>query len=466
MSVFLQSLDALRPIEALDLGADRPTRSFGSEGVTAAQLDAMPAYNQHGAAALQASRPFAVGHAGYDYFADEQHYRSLAGRILAGLQQGGRIAAVTGDLPINPLSLARTLTDATSGKHAVLALACGGKFNEAQLRRAPGRSPLFLFHEVDRLSDRQLAELSNYLASGGNRLAGVLVGRTGFVPRLEELQPNLFEDGRVIHFNFYELGRDEIDAFIRRQLIPNEADGSFAVDDINWIADLSGGDPTQVNRLARLVLALTSSVECSARCDSSPQHVLTPSAPRCLRAMKWPAVIAVLLCFGMGVLLMLGGGPEFHGRINAPAESSGGSSPVLEQAAISPAAPPSAETAPATEPVAAPSTAETAPSTEPAAEPPTAETVPSTEPAAEPLTAETAPSTEPVAEPPTAETAPSTEPVAEPSTAETAPSTGPATTPRTAETAPSTKSATAPRTAESAPFIEPVAAPPTAETAP
>ena len=61
--------------------------------------------SQQDTAALPASRPFAVGQAGYDYFADEQHYRSLADRVLAGLRQGGRIVLVTGDPPVNLSSL-------------------------------------------------------------------------------------------------------------------------------------------------------------------------------------------------------------------------------------------------------------------------------------------------------------------------------------------------------------------------
>src|SRR4029077_11420120 len=101
--------------------------------------------SQQDTAALPASRPFAVGQAGYDYFADDQHYRSLTGRVLAGLRQGGRIVLVTADTPVNPSMLAAALTEATAGKHTVLAIACGGKFNEQQLRRAVGPSPLFLF---------------------------------------------------------------------------------------------------------------------------------------------------------------------------------------------------------------------------------------------------------------------------------------------------------------------------------
>jgi hypothetical protein len=61
----------------------------------AARLHAMAVHSQQDTAALPASRPFAVAQAGYDYFADEQHFRSLADRVLDGLRQGGRIVLVT-----------------------------------------------------------------------------------------------------------------------------------------------------------------------------------------------------------------------------------------------------------------------------------------------------------------------------------------------------------------------------------
>src|SRR5436190_5771704 len=295
--------------------------------------------SQQDTTALPASRPFAGGQAGYDYFADEQHYRSLADRVLAGLRQGGRIVLVTGDPPVHLSSLAAALTEATAGKHTVLAIACGGEFNEQELRCAAGPSPLIMFHQAERLLDGQLAKLCSYLATGGNRPAGVLLGAPGLVPRLEKLQPSLFEDGRAIRFNFYELGRDEIDVFMRRQLRQSSAAGGFAVDDeINWIADLSGGDPAQVNRLSRLMLELTGSVGGSdTPGDSSSHQTLSPSAPRWRRAMRRPARIGILLCLGLSVLLMLAGRPEFGGRIDGPAQSGNGSL-APEQGSVSPPA--------------------------------------------------------------------------------------------------------------------------------
>jgi hypothetical protein len=327
----------------------------------------------------------------------------------------GRIALVTEDPPVNPSRLAAALTEATAGIHTVLAIACGGEFVEQQLRRAAGPSPLLLFHQTDRLSDGQLAKLCSYLASGGNRPAGVLLGRPGFVSRLEELQPSPFEDGRAICFNFYELGRDEVEVFIRRQLHQSNAGGGFAVDEINWIADLSIGDPAQVNRLSRLMLELTDSISGSDTRGASTSQQATSSAPRWRRAMRRPAPIGILLCLGVSILLLLAGRPEFGGRIDAPAQSGGDGALAPEQVPVSSPAvvassaetePASAETAPPADPVAAPASAETAPPADPTAASASAETAPPADPTAAPALAETAPPADPTAAPASAETGP------------------------------------------------------------
>jgi hypothetical protein len=334
-----------------------------------AQPDSLHGQKQQGTGALSPSRPFDVAHAGFGYFADQQHYGSLAGRVLAGLRQGCRIALVTGDPPISPLSLATAFTRATAGKHTVLAIACGDDFSEEQLRCTAGPSLLLLFHQADSLSDGQLSRLCSYLASSGNGPPGVLLGRAGFAARLEKLQLHPFEDGRAIRFNFYELGRDEIDVFIRRQLCPSTAANAHSVDAINWdalsvdgidwIADVSRGDPAQVNQLTRLILERAGTVDGTGPAgDSTSEQVLPGSALRWRRAMSRLALIGILLCLGMSVQLIVAGGPKFGDRIGAPEESSSDGSLASEQAAASPsagvAAPNSAEgTLPSSRPVAA-----------------------------------------------------------------------------------------------------------------
>ena len=354
---------------------------------------AIASQNQQGTAALPPSCPFAVGRAGFDYFADQRHYSSLADRVVAGLWHGGRIALIIGDPPISPLSLATALTEATAGKHTVLAIACGDDFNKEQLRRAAGLSPLLLFHQADRLSDGQLSRLCSYLVSSGNGPPGVLLGQAGLVARLEKLLwPHPFEDGRAIRFNFYELGRDEIDVFIRRQLCPGKTADAFSADAVNWIADLSTGDPAEVNRLSRLTLEFVGRPGGTGPAgDSTSPHVPPPSAPRWRKAMSRLASIGILLCLGISVLLTVTGGPKL-GRIGAPRESSSDGSFASEQtAASSPAAAPASTetTPPPAEPITASAFTEpTPPPTEPAS---TETASPATEPAAAPASTETTP---------------------------------------------------------------------------
>jgi hypothetical protein len=100
MSVFLQSLGA--PGAEIDQRSRAPRVlppqfrvQHGPRGTAiAAQLHAMAVHSQQDTAALPASRPFAVGQAGYDYFADDQHYRSLADRVLAGGNNAAVFAAL------------------------------------------------------------------------------------------------------------------------------------------------------------------------------------------------------------------------------------------------------------------------------------------------------------------------------------------------------------------------------------
>src|SRR5215472_19130108 len=242
----------------------------------------------------------------------------------------------------------------------------------------------------------QIRRVASFTASApastyrtGNRLAGVLLGRGGFGTRLEKLRSSLFEEGRAVRFNFYELDRDEIDGFIRRELCSSKAAQTFSVDEINWIADFSSGNPARVTQLSRLILELGSSVgDAGARSDSPSQQPPPSSAPRWRRSMKHPALIGILLCLGMGLIGITVDRHEFGAMFGVPAKSPGNGSLPPEQAAASlpatVAAQPFSETAslPA-EPVAASPSAETAPPAQPV---PTSSS-PQTAPAAEPVTA-------------------------------------------------------------------------------
>ena len=202
-------------------------------------------------------RPFAAPEAGSDYFATEAHYLSLAGRIVAGLRRDPGLVLLTGD----PLPSARVLSPALSNAaadwYAVTVIACRPELSRDQLLLAvpPSPAPLFVFNDADRLSDGQIEGIRESLARRDGITPGVLMlARPPFLSRLEGLQPRLFREGLVTRFQLQELGREEVETFIRRQLPPGEPAPAFTAEAITAVADFSGGDPAVVNRLARLML--------------------------------------------------------------------------------------------------------------------------------------------------------------------------------------------------------------------
>src|SRR5215471_5213201 len=200
--------------------------------------------------------PFAAPEAGADYFATDAHYQMLAGRIITRLRAGPGFVLVSSDPPPDQSRLAPALTKAAAETYTVGVVACGPELNREHLLRAapPSRAPLFVFDDADSLSDAQLNGLCEALASGdGVKPAAVLLARPSCATRLERLQPHLSREGLASHFQFSELGPDEVEPFIRRQLPAGEQAAAFTAEAISAIADFSGGDPATVNRLALLI---------------------------------------------------------------------------------------------------------------------------------------------------------------------------------------------------------------------
>jgi hypothetical protein len=220
------------------------------------------------------ARPFSAPNAGADYLATEAHYLSLAARVADAVRRGCRFLLVTGDPSPDPLMLSSALTSAAAGQFAALRIVCGPEFTPEQLLRAvrgvpsgaggltpeqlrlvPSASPLFVFDVADILSDAQFEGIYEILAPRGRpTVASVLLGTPDFLTRLERLKPRIFNDGLAVRFSFRELGREETEQFIRRQLRSGEEAGAFTAEAIGAIADFSGGDPALVNRLARIML--------------------------------------------------------------------------------------------------------------------------------------------------------------------------------------------------------------------
>src|SRR5205814_10568443 len=60
--------------------------------------------------------------------------------------------------------------------------------------------------------------------------AGVLPARPEFFPRLEQLKAGTFDKALVTRLYLHELGRDEIESFIRGQLPPGEDVNAFTTE--------------------------------------------------------------------------------------------------------------------------------------------------------------------------------------------------------------------------------------------
>ncbi len=221
--------------------------------------------------------PFAMPEAGFDYFATQAHYRSVACRIITA-SGGFNVVVVTGDRLLSAPPLATALGEAVAGRYMVIGFPCEHELHQhamLRFRRSLSASlakngavgeetalpALILSDDADRFSDQEIEEIFKHVhqrsSIGDHRIAAVVfLASTEFLTRLEKpvlrfwLGKRLF----VARLRFHELGADEIPAFIHRQLPLGEAERIFSDEAMAAIANVSGGDPVVVNRFARRML--------------------------------------------------------------------------------------------------------------------------------------------------------------------------------------------------------------------
>jgi hypothetical protein len=219
--------------------------------------------------------PFAAPSAGEDYFATEAHYLSLAARVVAALRRRAVFVILTGDPPPDPSLFSRSLEIAGAWWYAVIVIESEPDISPEQLLRKepklaasvrdhwglqaagpePLLSPLFVFNTADEVSEDQVENIYQMLLHRERmRSAGVLLAQTASLAQLDRSKPRLIEDGLIARLHLQELGRDEIETFIRRQRSPDHPPNAFTTEAITAIADVSRGDPALVNHLARLTL--------------------------------------------------------------------------------------------------------------------------------------------------------------------------------------------------------------------
>jgi hypothetical protein len=221
---------------------------------------------------------FAAADAGFEYLATAEHYRHLAKGIVDALRRGC-LVLVTGDPPASPPMLATALREAAAPR-AVIELSCGPDLDCEKLfgggsmqadtpalvaigeepSRAAPPSPIFVFANADRLSDVQIEEfreVAQRMPPGPHGFeAGVLLAHSDFVARAESAELHLLDEGLAAHLRVQQLERDEVEAFIRRQLPPDERANLLTAQRVALIAITSGGNPATVNRLARRMLEI------------------------------------------------------------------------------------------------------------------------------------------------------------------------------------------------------------------
>jgi len=211
----------------------------------------------------------AIPEGGFDYFATEVHYRSLAARITTALG-GFAVVVVTADPPPSGRMLSAALGEMAT-IHPAVGFSCEREPGRRDLLRfcralpAAATSPLLVLDEADRLSDEQLGDIFGSIYPptrlGERRnAAAVLLVRPDFLSRLEQsaLASWLAERLLVARIRLQELGADEVLAFIRHQLRPGKAEDVFTNEIVTALASVSGGDPVVVDEFSRRLLEITS----------------------------------------------------------------------------------------------------------------------------------------------------------------------------------------------------------------
>lgn len=176
-----------------------------------------------------------------DYVASAAHYAAVARRIVAALRGGSRpFVLVTGDPPVDPQVLSEALGNVAGSGYAAIIIPCGPELGREDLERTvralskpkgiggaaaePGcsapASPLFVFDDCDRLSDKQIEEVyKSTLRRDQMHGAAVLLAPLDFLVRLQRPALHFVKDAIAAQFDFQEVGDDESIAFLHDQLL-------------------------------------------------------------------------------------------------------------------------------------------------------------------------------------------------------------------------------------------------------
>jgi hypothetical protein len=177
------------------------------------------------------------GGARSDYIASAAHYEAVARHIVAALR-GGRFVLVTGDPPVNSQALSETLGNVAGPGYAVIIISCGPELSREDLEptvttvakprggsaaeplHPASATPLFVFDDCDRLSDRQIDDFCEVtLHCEQMRPAGILLAPVHFLARLERPTLHFLKERIAAQFRFEEVGADEAIAVLHNRLL-------------------------------------------------------------------------------------------------------------------------------------------------------------------------------------------------------------------------------------------------------
>jgi hypothetical protein len=170
-----------------------------------------------------------------NYVASAAHYEVVARRVVAALRGSSRpFVLVTGDPPANPQVLSEELGNAVGPGYEVMIIPCGPELRHEDFERAvpmlagpratsvaaAPASPLFVFDDFDRLSDRQIEDVfKGTLCRDQTRATGVLLGPLDFLARLERPALHFLKERLAAQFRFQDVGDDEAIAALHNQLL-------------------------------------------------------------------------------------------------------------------------------------------------------------------------------------------------------------------------------------------------------
>jgi hypothetical protein len=180
------------------------------------------------------------GGARSDYIASAAHYEAVARHIVAALRGGGRFVLVTGDPPVNSQALSEALGNVAGPGYAVIIISCGPELRREDLEptvttvakpkgssgsaaeslRPASATPLFVFDDFDRLSDKQIDDFCEVtLHCERMRPAGILLAPVHFLARLERPALHLLKERIAAQLRFKEVGADEAVAVLHNRLL-------------------------------------------------------------------------------------------------------------------------------------------------------------------------------------------------------------------------------------------------------